>query len=654
MNAQRRKNKQARSLLPGLLAGVRRDASLVRPEDASFRLVLSAVCATLTLVFMVSCAPVKVNGGQVIRELPAQPMPVEHLPSEQLDMEKPAEATKPELAEVPQPASSPQDEAGVPVEPEKASPVEEKEPIPAPPRLVKVLVLPDSSRVDARMGIYAEKLKNWQTLEEQIISLGLGDRLPDSWSACKNDISEIFSGYSRLMELVQQQSAPSEEIDSVDFDLWGVYYQDMAFLEGDCGRVFKDGASLVKGGLDRFSSQAQLEAEDAVDRYAEGGHYEEAILAYNNLLSSNPGTVMRANTRRAYAIALLKTGRLSEAVDALQDTISQLPATSEKRSLQRLVADLLLSLGRADEATKVYQELADFYDSRKGDDVWVKDQLAVIGRADLKSGAYTMYQDVLRHYLSFDGRNVPEGMENSVRQLEEQFPASPFAARARENLREVLEAARGWFDGQMAEIDRLVDAGKFDQARAVADGLLTRKLSAATREMAQHTREEIDRAEKSELEKQQQLLLQTRETQWQEAEKLYDQRFYDQAIKIYKNLYDTEYDQKAREKVVKASDRVAAQLRRKAANLFVKARRSSGDLEQKRQYFVESWKLLERIITDYPESTLLDKVKQNQAILAEQIKAFDPNLFETLTSPPPDDAAGGGDADPASPLQNLS
>ncbi len=592
-------------------------------RNFSFFRMLPALAVIFVCLSVASCAPVKVNGGQVIRELPPRPMPSDavDMVSSPVELDVPASVAEPEPAKIPVVAEAP----------------------PAPSRLVRVLVLPDSSRVDSRLGVYADKLKNWKLLEEQIVSLGLEDRRPEAWSACRADLEDIFAGYSRLMELVLKQSTPSDKLDPVDFDLWGVYYRDMAFLEGDCDRVFKDGASLVKGWLDRFSSQAREEAEAAVERYADGGKYEEAILAYNNLLSSYPGRLLSVAARRAYAMALLKTGRLSEAVDALQDSVQQLSPSPEQRSLMRLIADILLSLGRVDEAKDYYQKLADFYNSRKGDDVWVKDQLSVLSRADLSSGAYVMYQEVMRYNLSFDGRKVPDGMEKMVRQMEEQFPSSPFTIRARENLREVLDSARGWFEGRMAAVDRLVEAGDFDRARGVVDALLSRNLSAATMEMVQHTREEIDRAEKAEVEKQQHLLQQTRESQWQEAEKLLDQRDYDGAIKVYHLLYDTEYDQKARTKVVMASDQAASDLRRRAANIFVKARRS-GDYDSKRKYFVDSWKLLASILVKYPDSTLLDKVRQNQAILSGQIKKLDPDLFASLNNPP---GAGGSSEDSA-------
>ncbi len=579
--------------------------------------VLAALALALIGLALCSCAPVKVSGaaGQRIVELPPRPM----------TDDRPLDA-------VPAPAAPEEVSPGAPDEPAGA-PAEDgvgAEPA-APPQVqvVKVLVLPDSSRVDARLSGYAEKLRNWKLLEDQIVSLGLEDRRPDGWAACLSDIEEIFNGYSNLLDLVLKQSSPSDSADTVDFDLWGVYYKDIAFLEGDCDRIFRDGASLVKGWLDRFSSKAREEAEEAVERYAETGKYEEAILAYNNLLSSYPGRLMSSEARRAYAISLLKTGRMNEAVEVLQDTVEQLPPSPERRSLERLCGDLLLSLGRADEAKEYYRKLAEFYNSRKGDDIWVRDQLDLLSRGDTDSGAYTMYQEVLRHYLAFDGRYIPEGMEKAVRALEEQYPGSPFALRARENLREVLDSARSWFEGKMAEIDRLVEAGEFDRARGVADMLLATDLSDATREMVQHTREEIDRAEELEIARQQELLKKTRESQWQEAESLLDKRDYDGAIMIYKMLYGTEYDEQARKRVVAASDRAASELRRKAAELFIKARRAA-DYDSKRQYFIDSWNTLAGIGVKYPDTTLMEKVRQNLEILARQIRSFDPDLLDTL------------------------
>lgn len=73
----------------------------------------------------------------------------------------------------------------------------------------------------------------------------------------------------------------------------------------------------------------------------------------------------------------------------------------------------------------------------------------------------------------------------------------------------------------------------------------------------------------------------------------------------------------------------ATQMRRQAASLFVKARKAEGD-DEKKKYLEESWSLLNKIITRYPQVTIIDKVRRNQALIEQLIVQMDPLLLRNL------------------------
>ena len=70
-------------------------------------------------------------------------------------------------------------------------------------------------------------------------------------------------------------------------------------------------------------------------------------------------------------------------------------------------------------------------------------------------------------------------------------------------------------------------------------------------------------------------------------------------------------------------------MRDKAAALYVRARKE-GNPVRKREYFEESWRLLNDIIVKYPAGSLIDKVRKYLDTIEKQIEAFDPILLHEL------------------------
>lgn len=113
---------------------------------------------------------------------------------------------------------------------------------------------------------------------------------------------------------------------------------------------------------------------------------------------------------------------------------------------------------------------------------------------------------------------------------------------------------------------------------------------------------------------------------WNRAVGLLDSGNYDEAITELNGLLDTPQAATAKEKIREAQTLVATQLRRQAAAVLA---RKTDDPAQKKKLLEESWSLLNKIVTSYPDAAIIDKVKQNLAQIEGQL---DPALLQRLKS----------------------
>lgn len=118
---------------------------------------------------------------------------------------------------------------------------------------------------------------------------------------------------------------------------------------------------------------------------------------------------------------------------------------------------------------------------------------------------------------------------------------------------------------------------------------------------------------------------------WNKAVTLFDSGNYDEALSEFAWLLNTPQAAAAKEKIREAQTLVATQLRRQAAGILAK---KTDDPAQKKKLLEESWTLLNKIISSYPEAAIIDKVKQNQAQIESQLDQLDPALLSRLKGGP--------------------
>lgn len=493
-------------------------------------------------------------------------------------------------------------------------------------KVVRIPVLPSVASVNQRRMIYADKLAQWETLSAQAAELDLGNRMPSRWPDCFAAIAELSRAYSALNEVLVAQDSSAVDVEPPTGEPWQIYQADIAFLEGGCEQVFLAGAELVRGVAARDSDTVVGNSEATVAKYAEEGRYEDVITAYHDLVNAQPDRAFAANTNKIYGLALLRTGKFETAAQVLATVLENMRPSNEERSLRRLVADLLLASGSLDEAQRHYRKLADYFESRKGDDRWVADQLALLGGVDVTSPEFPLYLEGLKGYLAFDGHHIPQGMREVVEKMEGDFRESPLTDQARQMLGQLEDLIREWAAARLDEVDLFVANNDYGAARALLEQMLFDDLPGPVHDTVQGAMDNLLQAEARYQEEQRAIQAQALAALWDKALWLLDSQKYDEAIESFIELLGTAYDAPARARIKTAAEMASIEMRRKSANIFVRARNERDD-ERKRQLLLESWQLLHDITIKYPEVELIDKVRQNLAIIEKHIELFDPTML---------------------------
>lgn len=501
----------------------------------------------------------------------------------------------------------------------------------------RIFFLSASGRIEKRLTVYDKKLSEWYALDEQMTAMDLDEERPQGWHSCLVQLEQVVEGYSRLQDFVKADGMEANQ-NHAGGDLTG-YWLDIDYLESGCEEVFKTASVGIAGRVKRFSDTAAGQMEAMVRYYADNNMPNEAMQAYLDLVTVYPEHSVDTKTSEAYILALFRTDRPEAAVNALQEIIEGSGNGAEFVPLKRLLADLLLATGQIEEAGKQYQRLADFFVSFKKDDLWVTDQLAMLKNVDAYGQEMAAFRNVLQAYISFDGKHVPDALRRGVMQLEIDFPAGVLAGRARHILWQIEEEAGAWVGKRLIEVDNLVEEKEYRKALVILEELMVEDLSPEIRRVVQKTKDDVIWAELEEQKAQQLLVEQTQAGQWEAASRLLGLRQYDEAIAAFSILLDSDYDAKAREKISEAANLAATDMRRQAANLFVKARKTS-DPDRKKTLIVESWQMLTQIPIKYPDVDIIDKVLENIKILEQQIRELDPSLLEEMS---------GGDAAASDP-----
>ena len=209
------------------------------------------------------------------------------------------------------------------------------------------------------------------------------------------------------------------------------------------------------------------------------------------------------------------------------------------------------------------------------------------------------------------------------------YPNSAVTSNVEMIKADALQRADTWFNGIFAEVDKLAADKRYAEAikklQIIPDDIISpeQRLKIRDKNDALVLSDAVER-ETVKIGKSQDL-----QRRWNEGMGAIDEGRFDDAVKVFNGLQDTDYAAKATEKIKEISTLAAKSQRRKAAELFIRYTKTP-DPEGKKKLLVESRKLLTDILVKYPNIDFTDKVIDNIKRVETEMNALDPTLLPGL------------------------
>ena len=500
-------------------------------------------------------------------------------------------------------------------------------PAPAPrPGFDPALVAGMDDFVAGRINHYRDSQTQWQELEAGFSRQEFALPQPEKWQGCTTSLAAILDGYFALHALLKSEGDQAGE--GQPAAPFAVLQHDISFLEGDCRTLFAAAAAVIPG--QAASRGAVAGQADAAVRYWAGlGDNAQVINAYENMAAAGREEDVSPETREMYARALRATGKLAQAAEVLL-AVAQGKEEWLAWPLRLQAAELLFATGEFRRAREQYAHVAALFSRVRQADGEVEKQLALLAGQEEHARELELYSRALLGWLQYDGQQVPPQLMESVQQLEAISSESVYARMGRELLAKAGGPAVRNAEDALMRARQLTEEKKFAEALELlapySQDTEPPETVLAVRELAEEIRrqqtEQGDMPQTEQQTEQQEAL----DAKWQKALQTLDERQYDQAIVLFAEFVDPAYQEQARVKIAEAENLAAAELRKEAASLFIKARKSA-NVEQKSALLMESRRLLLQVQEKYPQADIIDKVRQNQRAIEEQILTINPQLL---------------------------
>ncbi|MEW6426785.1 MAG: hypothetical protein AB1568_01990 [Thermodesulfobacteriota bacterium] len=498
----------------------------------------------------------------------------------------------------------------------------------AEPLVIEVEKLPADDFMEERIARYARDLEHWQDVETSFAGL-LAAADAAGRDECRRQVEDILHRYRQLLEYSGSGGRAAKTGEALPNSPMTLLADDLAFAAGGCATVRQQTSRQLVAALLAPQGPGGTEV---------GEEERQAVIdAFTNLQRLFPEEAAAENVRLAYADAIARSGDWRRAAAIYNDLANSGADGGSGLQLRKKSADLLLSGGDLAGALRLYESLLKSTDERAAAVGWAQTHADLLRTNPASSPLVSLYRMILGEYLRFDGKNIPGSVAASVSQMQSYYADAPVTGIAIELYGEMRQAALAWEEGARARIRERVEAGDVETARRLAAELAGRSLPPPP--PAPATPQIPDGESGGEGEEAMPVAVDPQASEalaaeWDAAVSLFDQRRYDEAISAFSTLLATPYGERAREKTVAAANLAAEEMRRQAADLFLKARRMS-DSGAKRELLLESRGVLEAIIGKYPQSEVIDKVRRNMQVI-------DGELQQSGGAPPLTPPAGVG------------
>jgi tetratricopeptide (TPR) repeat protein len=490
------------------------------------------------------------------------------------------------------------------------------------------VTLPSTLYINDRIFEYGRKLDRWKELDKKSVTMKLKDEDAAQMVSCFRRLQNVLNGYSELRSKILQAQKVDVATRISNEEIFELQKNDIAFLEDACGRLLADSEDKSVGWNQREEGADLTQLETLIDRYAANREYEEIIQVWLKIPESQLGRV-NLRAKILYGNALMYLHQEEKAAEIYRQVVNQMSDSDEQAtdlvSLRKVLADLYTASGNYRSAATEYKKISEDYLELGRLEEWSKLQLSILDRSKDGSPELKEFSEVLRNFLGFIPERDGYKIVWQAEKFQTSYPYSPVVTNVDFIRDSVSEAADKWFNGFLAQIDKLGTEKKFARALKLLETMPTDIIGAEKQLIIKAKNEELQLAEAVENETGKMARMQDLQNQWNNGMLLAEGGRYEEAIVVFTNLLDTEYSTKAETKIKELSSEAAKADRRKAADLFIRFTKTT-DLESKKKLLVESRKLLKNILVKYPEVEIAPKVLGNIERVEQEMNAIDPNL----------------------------
>jgi len=490
---------------------------------------------------------------------------------------------------------------------------------------------PSIEAITARIEAYGSKFRRWNEL-----NTGAGRQLTPEQRAmmgnCYQQMQRILADYNTMRTAVEAGDRSDVAANSVYSGKMQVLQQrDLEFVESDCGRLVGEVSTAASGGM---QDQAGQSFESRIAALSTEKKYREIEQAWQGL-SPQQQEQTGVDAKMLYADALVYLQKEEAAADLYRGIVGKMEAEgrspAELLPLRKILADLSLAIGRYQDAQAQYVQITKDYLALGSVDAWARMHLPLLGGDQQASLELAAYSGLVRNYLGYipaqDGYRIVWEAEKYLAD----YPRSAVAPNVKAIRDETTKAADAWFNGIVAEIERLAKERKYQEAAAIIKAQRADMINDQQRDLLNAKNDELALTEAAERETSKMAKEQELEQRWNNGLQLVDSGRYDEAIKVFDGMMETELGARADAKIVEISSTAAKEDRRKAADLFIRFTKTQ-DVEVRKNLLVASRRLLKGILVKYPRADITDKVLGNIQRVEQEMNAIDPNLIAEADS----------------------
>ncbi len=503
-----------------------------------------------------------------------------------------------------------------------------------------VTMLPLLTLVDDRIVNYEAKVTQWEKFMAEASTIVLEEAQRQKMDDCHALLQNILAGYNTLHERLISESNGQRTEPSVMDAFLSTERQDLAFLESDCQQMIsadRQAGGWIAGTIDRLLEEKEQEIADSMA----SGKYQQVVELYSQL-PLEEGQKASYQATYNYGQALLKSGRENDAAEVFRDLLTGLQEQNQierEFKLMQLIADLQFGLESYDRAFERYTDIINRYAGLGENIDWARKQQSVISVRNSQSIEVRNFAALLHGYLAYNAERDAYSVFLLASRFLEDFPDSAVVPTVNHILFESRDRADAWFAKVLQQAGLLKGERKYQEAIQYINGLPLQSMPIEKRELLNSLTDELISSSFEEEESrriEQEAALQQI---WNKGQDHLRSREYDQAIEMFTNLLDSDYADRANDKIVEASQLAAQEDRREAAELFVLSGQAK-EQERRVELLLQSRQLLKGILEKYPQSGLVEKAMKNLERIEDEIRSIDPALLTET-------------AEPASGLENM-